>query len=293
MPAIYEVLNINSSRSLTCRSFLGKGFFCPFHLHHEFELVFIEKGYVEAFIGNQKQHLSAGELQLIGANVPHSFKLDGEAHMQLLSKYIHLEDGCFTTLKYIAEFEFVVELIELFSSGAVYQLNPVMKQRYLLIFEKQGTKRLLAALDFFTELLKLTPIRYASENYLLCDNSSSAMSFIMLNATQDIRLAEVAKQLNMSVSTLTRTLKKSLGMTYVEFVNHTRINIACELLREECKSITQVAFDSGFKSSSQFNKTFKQTLKISPRKYRECYRTLQPDALINLDEPIWDTGTPC
>ena len=115
----------------------------------------------------------------------------------------------------------------------------------------------------------------------------------MLNATQDIRLAEVAKQLNMSTSTLTRTLKKSLGMTYVEFVNHTRINIACELLREESKSITQVAYDSGFKSSSQFNKTFKQTLKISPREYRECYRTLQPDALLNPDEPVWDTGVPC
>ncbi|WP_260259105.1 AraC family transcriptional regulator [Vibrio intestinalis] len=293
MSAVFEVLNIHSSRSLTCRSYQGVDFFCPFHLHPELEMVFIETGYVESFIGNQKQVLKSGELQLIGANVPHSFKLDCEAKESLLSKYIHIEQNCLATLKHIAEFEFVEQLLIQFSRGAVYQLDHTMTQHYFTVFEKQGVERLLAILSLFIELLKQQPVRLASDNYLLCDKSNQVMNFIMLNAADDLSLSQVAYQLNMSTSTLNRTLKKSLGMSYVEFVNHTRINLACDSLREGSETITQVALNSGFKSSSQFNKVFKQTLKISPREYRESYRDIVPQELKNQNELIWDVGEHC
>ncbi|GAB2655179.1 helix-turn-helix transcriptional regulator [Vibrio panuliri] len=293
MSAVFEMLNIHSSRSLVCRSYQGNAFFCPFHLHPELEIVFIEKGEIESFVGNQQQRLQTGEIQLIGANVPHSFKLDYQTHITLLSKYIHFESSCLTALKQIAEFELLDDLLHQFSRGAVYQLDEAMKTRYLAVFHMRGIERLLSILTWFVDLLKLPPIRYASDNYLLCDKSNRIMDFIMSNATEDLCLAQVASRLNMSTSTLSRSLKRSLGMSYVEFVNHTRINIACELLREGKSSITDVALNSGFKSSSQFNKVFKQMLKICPRKYRDSYQELCPQEQSKDADLLWDVGEPC
>ena len=88
MSAILELLNIKSSGSLTCRSYQNLTFFCPFHLHPEYELVFIDRGHIEAFVGNQQHFLTQSELQLVASNIPHSFKLEGENQTAFLSKYM-------------------------------------------------------------------------------------------------------------------------------------------------------------------------------------------------------------
>ena len=292
MSAILEVLNINSSRSLTCRSYQDQTFFCPFHLHPEYELVFIERGYVEASVGNQQHLLVQGELQLVGANVPHSFKLGGESQTVLWSKYMHIEPILFNALGGLAEFHLIARLIQRFEQGAVFELDDVMREEYLNVFQQQGAKRVLALMAFFLGLMDQQPIRFASANYLPSERSNKVMSKVMAAAKLDLTLAQMASQLNMSISTLNRILKKGLGMSYVEFVNHTRVNIACDLLREGQVTITDIALEVGFKSSSQFNKVFKQNMKLSPRVYRDSYQELVPIELDH-DELTWDVGEHC
>ena len=292
MSVILEVLNINSSRSLTCRSYQDQTFFCPFHLHPEYELVFIERGHVEASVGNQQHLLAQGELQLVAAHVPHSFKLGGESQTLLWSKYMHIEPVLFNALAGLAEFHMIALLIQRFEQGAVFELDDVMREGYLNVFQHQGAKRILALMSFFLSLMDRQPIRFSSANYLPSERSNKVMSKVMAAAKLDLTLAQMAGQLNMSVSTLNRILKKGLGMSYVEFVNHTRVNIACDLLREGQGTITDIALEVGFKSSSQFNKVFKQNMKLSPSAYRDSYQELIPIELDH-DDLTWDVGEHC
>lgn len=289
MSAILELLNIKSSGSLTCRSYQNLTFFCPFHLHPEYELVFIDRGHIEAFVGNQQHFLTQSELQLVASNIPHSFKLEGENQTAFLSKYMHVDPIILESLSPMIEFSFIQLLKQRFECGAVYKLNKVMKKQYLEVFHEHGAPRVLALLAFFIKLMNYQPVRYACDNYLLSNQTNYVMNQVIINAKSDLTLSQMASNINMSTSTLNRILKKAVGMSYVELVNHARVNLACNLLREGISTITEIGFDVGFKSSSQFNKVFKLSMKISPRSYRDSYQKLIPIEK-NYDDLTWDVG---
>jgi AraC-like DNA-binding protein len=63
-------------------------------------------------------------------------------------------------------------------------------------------------------------------------------------------------------------LSTYLNKTYFQFLNEIRIGHACKILIEEDnKSITDVAFLSGFNNMSNFNRQFKLVKGKSPSTY--------------------------
>lgn len=57
----------------------------------------------------------------------------------------------------------------------------------------------------------------------------------------------------------------------MHFINKLRIHEACELLKNTNLSVTQIAFDCGFGSSSFFSTQFRQALGKSPSDYRRKF----------------------
>ena len=58
-------------------------------------------------------------------------------------------------------------------------------------------------------------------------------------------------------------------MTPTEYINAVRIEHACTKLRKTKESVTDIAFDCGFKNMSYFYRVFKGKMNVSPKKYRE------------------------
>jgi len=64
-------------------------------------------------------------------------------------------------------------------------------------------------------------------------------------------------------------MKQITGIGISEYINKYRIEVACQLLKQTEKSVTDIAFEVGFNSSKYFSTVFKQATKITPRDYRE------------------------
>jgi AraC-like DNA-binding protein len=58
------------------------------------------------------------------------------------------------------------------------------------------------------------------------------------------------------------------GINFVDYVARTRIEKARNLLLNPNRRVSEVAFEVGFQSLSQFNRTFKKVVGQSPRDYR-------------------------
>jgi AraC-like DNA-binding protein len=58
------------------------------------------------------------------------------------------------------------------------------------------------------------------------------------------------------------------GINFVEFVARTRVEKARNLLLNPNRRVSEVAFEVGFQSLSQFNRAFRKIAGESPRKYR-------------------------
>jgi AraC-like DNA-binding protein/ligand-binding sensor protein len=98
---------------------------------------------------------------------------------------------------------------------------------------------------------------------------SQARSFIEEHFEEELSLASVARVVNMSATYFSEKFKEATGINFVEFVARTRIEKVRHLLQNPNLRISEIAFEVGFQSLSQFNRTFRQIVGESPRAYRE------------------------
>lgn len=80
-------------------------------------------------------------------------------------------------------------------------------------------------------------------------------------------LSEVANNLSISPRTLRRELQKS-NTTYQKMLDNIRLNTAKELLLNTSKKTCEIAFELGFKDTSNFNRAFKKWTGLTPGQFR-------------------------
>ena len=95
-----------------------------------------------------------------------------------------------------------------------------------------------------------------------------ARSFIVEHADEEMSLAAVAHVANMSATYFSQKFKEMTGINFVDYVARTRVEKARHLLLDPNRRVSEVAFEVGFQSLSQFNRAFKKVAGQSPREYR-------------------------
>ena len=94
------------------------------------------------------------------------------------------------------------------------------------------------------------------------------LSYITQHYKEITHLDEISAQFFVSTPHLCRIFKKHTGMTISHYVNHVKIQHACELLVNTDKTITEIALECGFNSSMYFCKTFKKQINCTPSEFR-------------------------
>ena len=95
-----------------------------------------------------------------------------------------------------------------------------------------------------------------------------AMHYVRQHLGKNLALAQVAKAMNLSAHYFSRKFAEQAGMGFTEFVNRARIEKARSLLKNPGVRVSEAAFDSGFKSLSQFNRIFLRVTGKTPRQYQ-------------------------
>ncbi|MGB0991743.1 MAG: helix-turn-helix domain-containing protein, partial [Akkermansiaceae bacterium] len=101
------------------------------------------------------------------------------------------------------------------------------------------------------------------------ESISKARQFIHAKLDEQIHLPEVARIAGMSESHFCRQFKQATKMTLTEYVNYSRVLLAKQKLLKPGARISEVAFDVGFQSLSQFNRSFAKFHGGSPSQYRD------------------------
>jgi AraC-like DNA-binding protein len=102
------------------------------------------------------------------------------------------------------------------------------------------------------------------------ESASVTKAKVIVQATSDneISLGRVARAVNVSASYFSELFHKTTGLTFTEYVARVRVEKVKNLLANHRLQITAIAYDTGFKSLSQFNRVFKRVCGLSPREYR-------------------------
>jgi AraC family transcriptional regulator, transcriptional activator of pobA len=81
-------------------------------------------------------------------------------------------------------------------------------------------------------------------------------------------VASCASELNLSAGYLGDLIKKETGKTAQEYIQIKVIEVAKEKIFDQSKSVSQIAFELGFKYPQHFTRLFKQKAGITPNEYR-------------------------
>jgi AraC-like DNA-binding protein/ligand-binding sensor protein len=102
-----------------------------------------------------------------------------------------------------------------------------------------------------------------------------AKQFIVENLGERLTLEKVASHAGMSESHFCRVFKEAVGMILTEFIGRLRIESAKRLLLNCSLRVTEIAFQVGFNSLSQFNRSFLRYVGEPPSAYREGAKEIQ------------------
>ncbi|MEI6896000.1 MAG: AraC family transcriptional regulator [Psychromonas sp.] len=89
--------------------------------------------------------------------------------------------------------------------------------------------------------------------------------------TNNWKLNDLASIANMSTSNLLTVFRKATDETPIDYLMRLRIHHAMELLRQSDRTITSIAYDTGFRDSNYFTRQFKKIVGIPPRQFRRKY----------------------
>jgi len=104
------------------------------------------------------------------------------------------------------------------------------------------------------------------------DPVARARDYIARHFAEPLSLADVASRVGLSPWYLSRCFRRTTGTSFVQCVHETRIAGAKQLLSATSRTVAAIAYDCGFNSVSQFNRTFRALESCSPGAYRRRSR---------------------
>lgn len=247
------------------------------HFHPELELVFIEGANGTRHVGEHISTFMGSDLVLIGSNIPH-LNFDYGIKSSYEKIVVHLRgDFLQTALTITPELADIGELFHRSSYGISFDEST---KRLLA-----GTIKTLHTLDPFPRFLEMLRIfqvlanapgqtllhTHPVENFSSIrekERLKSIYQFINANYQRKITLDEIASHSNLTREAFCRYFKKMTRLTFTEFVNHFRIDVAKKLLLQGT-NITQTCYNCGFDSISYFNRVFKRVTGVNPLAYKK------------------------
>ncbi len=283
-PGLEQVKKNESNSSLT-HHILDLPEFEPYwHFHPEFELTFIISGSGKRIVGDSVEKFDEGDLVLLGSDLPHtwnSFRREpGNAlHRAVVFQFSrNLVPG---PSQGFPEFEGISRLLDRAHRGISFGGAQVMKtgKKLEALTRSVGLGKLTQFWLILDELSKAGEYRFlASEGYAPTLNTYSGervnnvFRYVSMHFDQDIKISQLAQLTHMTETSFSRFFKMITGETFMEYVNNIRISRACAMLAEQKeKSISQIAGESGFKSSTHFNRMFLIKKGCTPTHFRRQY----------------------
>jgi AraC-like DNA-binding protein/ligand-binding sensor protein len=115
----------------------------------------------------------------------------------------------------------------------------------------------------------------ALSNQLVTEKNNSepplvlkAREYIDKHKADELSLADVAKAAGASVFHFCKVFHKTTGLKFTDYVARVRVEDARARLLNPNLRISEIAYDVGFQSLTQFNRTFKRVFGQSPSEFR-------------------------
>ncbi|MEM9001520.1 MAG: AraC family transcriptional regulator [Bacteroidota bacterium] len=278
MKPIYEAISLNANASFKVESYYAENC-CEssgWHIHPEFELVYIKNGSGVLRIENKNVLYQSGVLVFLGGNIPHSdfgnkvYKNNVEVVIQFTEEFVNEKLGIFPELHAIKKLVAKSNQVFVFGDTVKNTLGQAFES-----FESLGNQ------DKLLKLLTILGRLSQSEDYNLLFAPTTEVGckpnevkrleeifgYINIHYSKNIKVEEIATKVGLTPNSFSRFFKKMTQRKFMDFVNEFRIRKAMESFNETQHSIMETMYENGFNDPSYFSRQFKKYQGVTPSEY--------------------------
>ena len=244
------------------------------HYHDCHQIIFIKKGEIEININGNVKTAKSGDIIIVSRFENHSIKVLSsiyERYVLRINNNLPFENKVFSiftnrpqnfsniissTIKkseFNNIFEKIVKEINLNDSLSVQIQNMLLNELLIYVY------------------------RLLPENFTDFDNESFSQIVKLkqefeTNFQLQYNLKELANKCNVSISTLSHSFKKIVGISVFDYLLSCRIAAAKRYLTKTDLTIGEIVEKCGFTDNSNFSRTFKKLNSISPTAFRNKFK---------------------
>jgi AraC-like DNA-binding protein len=286
MRPVFEKTPHSQWESFHCEVVRGDSYNAAWHFHPEYQITLVIKSCGYRLVGDNIAPLHAGDLVLMGSNLPHVWQQERAAHPDpadgvhaVIIRFLETFAG--NDFLEIPEMKPIRLLLRRSARGlqATGAARQVVAEKMRRLPEATGLERisgLLSILNTLASSNELKPI--ASPGFVPVLNGSDhdrmerVCNYINVHLGDVIDRAEVARHAHLSQGAFSRFFKLRTGKTLPRYINELRVGRACRLLAEGETKITDIAMECGFSNLANFNRRFLEISGVTPRNYRQRLR---------------------
>jgi AraC-like DNA-binding protein len=250
--------------------------------HPEYEVHLITTGTGRYIIGDRIDLFWAGQLTLVGSNLPHQWISDLEPGQRIPNRDVVFQfhpqwlADCAALMPELGDLD---PLLDRSQRGLEFTGETALAgaRELHLIGTSAGPQRLAHIFALFA-IMSAAP---AAEQQTLAkawlpplDDAYAAeavdrvFAYVIDNLTGDVRLTEAADLIGMSESAFSRYFKRVSGQTFTETVRKLRLAHACKLLQQSTLPVSTICQQVGYANLSNFNRQFHAHCGVTPSEFR-------------------------
>ncbi|GIO10992.1 hypothetical protein J19TS2_05470 [Cohnella xylanilytica] len=248
------------------------------HHHPECELLLIEKGRLDVEVDNEVFPLHPGDVVVLGSSQLHRDRSYGERVEYTVLQFdlqTFFDQSTIPYLQYFNETK-----VPLSAMNYIFRDNPdarnqvahCIREIYEEALRKESGYEL--AVNLLIKRILLILIR-ADTLGLLADQDrverirlKPVLDYVEDNIAERVTVEEACRLANMSYYYFVKFFKKTMGLSFTEYVNFRKIKRAEQLLLTRDLSISEVGDQTGMPNMAHFYKMFKRFNNCSPKEFQ-------------------------
>ncbi len=259
------------------RSYRTEGGYINWHYHKQLELLFVIDGQLEVSLEDETYDLNKGDVLLIGASELHRDRTPQSSDYIVLQFELDrfFDQTSIPYLKYFSETH-----LPLSKANYIFRQFPEVQQnasdliQRILQESQQKNSGYELAVSIHIKQLLLLLLRNDNRKVLLEQDNfdkvrlKPVLDYIDAHLDERIAVEEVCKIANMSYYYFVKYFKKTLGMSFTEYVNYRKVKAAEKLLLTQDLSIAEISDRVGMPNMAHFYKMFKKYNDCSPKQFQ-------------------------
>ncbi len=247
------------------------------HKHNVYQMIYIVEGSLSCEIAGNKINCSAPALVFIGNYEPHIISATSERYVRYVLTMDPYRAGN------AVKPELLQSVFSFHPSGFAHALDitPIAQEIRVLVEElyrewslpldkklPEGEALLLSALLY--RIRQFSPSHFTLKNFGSAEMIVASVRMeLECNFSQKLDLDLLAETHHISRFYLAHIFREVTGYSLKEYLMLCRISYACQQLSEADHPIRDIAEASGFHDMSNFSRSFKETIGISPSDFRK------------------------